>query len=122
MMDIKNENDLRSAYEMLRVYKVLRALNLDCAIEMKRKIRAYQNRPEGNKRIIKGDYDGMTVLVKLPDYLETEAEAIEYFENVETIEYRPSAYDCTGQAFTSWYKVFRRFGKFYAYHRICMDV
>lgn len=36
--------------------------------------------------------------------------------------YYPSAYDCTGQAFTSWYKVFVRGGRFWAYHRVSVDV
>ena len=36
--------------------------------------------------------------------------------------YYPSAYDCTGQAFTSWYKVFARGGRFWAYHRVSVDV
>ena len=36
--------------------------------------------------------------------------------------YYPSAYDCTGQAFTSWYKVFVRGGRFWAYHHVSVDV
>ncbi len=33
-----------------------------------------------------------------------------------------SQYDCTGCLFTEWFKVFRRRGRWYAYHCIGMDI
>ena len=61
-------------------------------------------------------------LLPLPEYIETMDEAVSYFEDYEYRPYYPSAYDCTGQAFTSWYKVFVRGGRFWAYHRVSVDV
>ena len=58
----------------------------------------------------------------LPEYIETMDEAVSYFEDYEYRHYYPYAYDCTGQAFTSWYKVFARGGRFWAYHRVSVDV
>ncbi|MBQ3552483.1 MAG: hypothetical protein IJA35_04945 [Clostridia bacterium] len=37
-------------------------------------------------------------------------------------EAAPSMYDCTGQIFTTWYKIFKRHGQFWVYHATAMDV
>mgnify|MGYP000367666834 CR=1 FL=1 len=33
-----------------------------------------------------------------------------------------TGYDCTGQEFTSWYRLFQRRGHWYAYHMVSRDV
>ena len=37
-------------------------------------------------------------------------------------EYVPSPYDCTGQAFTEWHRIFRINGKYVLYHSVGFDV
>ena len=66
--------------------------------------------------------DGYILLMELPDFLESKEEAEEYFEQRHVINATPSIYDCTGQAFTSGYKVFKRRNKFFAYHSVSYDV
>ena len=74
-------------------------------------------------RIVK-DYgiDGFIALLALPEVIDTEEDAQEFFKDFIRIDYRPSMYDCTGQAFTSWHKLFKRNGRFYVYHSVGMDV
>ena len=126
-MIINNKNDLKVAYEILSDLKEREQnerIN-DRIKNLKRNIREYQ-RKENNKskaRIVKDDgIDGYTELKELPETLLSIEEAEEYFEEYECISCRPSIYDCTGQAFTAWYKVFERRGKMMAYHMIVFDV
>ena len=90
--------------------------------QQKREIRAFQKKQEG-RRIVK-DYgiDGFIELLELPEYIRSMAEGNEYFEECVANQAELSVYDCTGQAFTSWYKVFEREGKFFAYHSVSFDV
>lgn len=94
-------------------------------IEIKRAIRKFYkgvcdraNRDE-NKF---GHFDSYTHRYPLPEWIKTEDEAVEYMEEHEVMEYDPSPYDCTGQLFTSGYKVFCRNGRWHCYHHISMDV
>lgn len=92
-------------------------------VEIKRMIRK-QNKRIRTEVIVK-DYgiDGYIVKFPLPEYLKTEEDAIEYFREEEYIRYRPTYYDCTGQAFTSWFKIFQKpDGRFWAYHSVGYDV
>lgn len=128
MFTIRCKDDLRIAYEILydrkgRVPSTLR--NDEKIVEWKRAIRNYlKNQPVSEKVLVK-DYgiDGGIIRFPLPECIKTEEEAREYFEECEYIHYRPTYYDCTGQAFTSWYKVYRaKDGRFWAYHSISYDV
>lgn len=94
----------------------------DRIIEMKRKLR--KESKTVNDRIIVCDYsiDGFVEKFPLPSYISGMEEADEYFMEYEYLECRPSAYDCTGQWFTSWYKIFRKSdGSFWAYHMVSVD-
>ena len=93
----------------------------ETADEIKRSVRRFLHR-ETQERCFNGDFDGVTKVYPLPEWLSTEEEANEYFKDVEYIYYRPTYFDCTGQLFTSWYKIFSKSGRFWAYHRICRDV
>lgn len=75
------------------------------------------------RRIVK-DYgiDGFLELVMLPDSINSEENAKEFFHEHMYIEPINSMYDCTGRVFTGWYKLFNRNGRFISYHRVCMDV
>lgn len=93
-------------------------------VELKRNLRRYAHRETGYERRIVKDYgiDGFVTLERLPDDFKDVEEARQFFERFMTYEYRPSAYDCTGQWFTSWFKVFQRNGGYYAYHAVSVDV
>ncbi len=90
---------------------------------IKRQIRQ-RNRAEAHKEtVVKDDGDNCIVKFPLPEDIQSEEEAREWFRENEYIEYRPTYYDCTGQLFTSWYKIFQKpDGRFWAYHSIGRDV
>lgn len=126
-MQVKNSSDLKIAYEILNVYKGITECEKpeklkERIAEQKREIRRFHKKTS-DRRIVK-DYgiDGYVLLIELPETLENLQDAEEYFEECETISAAPSMFDCTGQAFTSWFKVFRRRGRFFAYHSIGFDV
>lgn len=93
-------------------------------VSIKKEIRAYNNRPASNVRIISGDYNGHLDLVRLPDELDRmhEEAAADWFRNNCYLEAYNSQYDCTGQEFTNWFYLFRRQGHWFAYHKVCFDV
>lgn len=94
-------------------------------VMLKKDIRAFLNRkPERNKRIIKGDYDGYTEVEQLPDELDsyTEEQVDDWFQCNRYLEAYPSQYDCTGQSFTIRYHLTRRNGHWIAYHVVGRDV
>lgn len=94
----------------------------DRIVEIKRQLRAH-NRYTGDRTVVHDDGDYHIVKFQLPEDIQTKEEAREYFRECEYIEYRPTYYDCTGQRFTSWYKIFQKpDGRFWAYHCIGRDV
>ena len=105
-MQIRSENDLKLAYETINSFKEMMpmAQKTDVALEyikeLKRDIRAFfrKEKEKPQRRLVKDDgIDGYIVLIH-------------------------SMYDCTGQAFTSWYKIVERSGSMWAYHSVCFDV
>lgn len=120
-MKIKNYDDLRLAYILLDLAKERR--KDDRIITLKREIRTFCNAPLSEKRVIKDDgIDGYIVLFPFADDIQTAEEAKEIFEAYYYIEKTYSYYDCTGKAFTSWYKIIEKNGRFWAYHAIGFDV
>ena len=122
MFPIKNKDDLRLAYDYLQLSMELEK-PIDKQADIKRVIRSYLHKEKSHDRIIK-DYgiDGYILLMELPDFLENQEDAEEYFEKCHVIHAFPSIFDCTGQAFTSWYKIFKRRNRFHAYHSVSFDV
>ena len=92
--------------------------------ETKVAIRDFNRRhaPDPARRCIASDCESYIALVELPEEIGTDEEADEYFREYEYIYYRPTYYDCTGQRFTEWYKIFKRRGRYMAYHAVGMDV
>lgn len=127
MFPIRNKHDLRLAYELLNLLSGRPSFN---PRPIKAGIRAYLKSDDGRspnfgreRRIVCDDgIDGYLELVELPEAVTDEIDARDYFEACIEIRPLPSAYDCTGQAFTSWYKLFKRRGHYFAYHRVCFDV
>lgn len=128
---IKNKEHLRIAYEMVTlIQNAMRAGTCDFEIanglltERKREIREYYKRQNENKMHIVKDYgiDGYIELLQFPDCVQDMQKAQEYFEENYKLVCSPSMYDCTGQAFTEWEKIFERNGKMMCYHRVGFDL
>ena len=66
--------------------------------------------------------DGYIELLQLPEEITTRETADEWFQYNEYMECVPSAFDCTGQRFTNWYKLIERNGRWWVYHSILVDV
>lgn len=92
---------------------------------IKKEIRAYNNRPAPDSRIVK-EYgiDGYIELVRLPNELDkaNKVDAAEWFRENRYYEVYPTAYDCSGRRFTIWYKLHRRCEHWFAYHSVGFDV
>lgn len=118
---------IQNSAQLRETYSILRFLDNACGtgkISAKCAIRRYVHQPESNRRIVKDEgMDGYIELVKLPTFhFESKEDAVEYFDQHYWIDMRPSAYDCTGQAFTKWAHLFQRHGMWYAYHAVGFDV
>lgn len=132
MFNITDTEKLRDAYTFLNFIQdtpapVKPEKKADWEIliaKIKLEIRTYNNRQTSDTRIISADYDGRFELVRLPDELDrTHKEvAADWFREHCYLEAYNSPYDCTGKEFTSWYKLFRRQGHWFAYHKVCRDV
>lgn len=147
MNKIANSRDYRIGYEIL--HEIQERLSEEGGnterrqerlVELKRNLRQYAHRNTAvfdagmgfmcEHRLVK-DYgmDGYVELVSIPevfDTLEDDADgnpgADTFFKHFLEIHARPSQYDCTGQAFTSWYYLFKRHGQYWAYHSVGFDV
>ena len=131
MFSITDNERLRDAYALLMFMQrdisasaEKKAAVKDLAATVKMEIRAYNNRPVSNVRIISADYDGRLELVQLPDKLDEahEMDATNWFRGNCYLEAYNSPYDCTGQEFTNWFYLFRRRGHWFAYHSVSRDV
>lgn len=118
---------LKETWQMLKFWEGIitedkaTAHRLEVIKELKKAIRDYNNRST-DRRCVKGDWDGYIMLIEFPDYIETKEDAEEHFHECEELRYHWSPYDCTGQHFTSWYKLFKRNGRWMCYHSIGVDV
>ena len=143
MNKITNDRDFRIGYEILQWVNERMAEDggdterrREHVIELKRNLRQYAHRDAHTvdvgmgfmceRRIVKDEgFDGYIELVSIPEVIDTldgEDGADEFFKTFLEIHAYPSMYDCTGQAFTSWYKLFKRRGQFWAYHSVGFDV
>ena len=118
MFEIKSKSDLRLAYWLIRECD----LNKDFIDSVKRSAREFIKGRPLKWELIKGDFDGYVVKGYLPDELKSKAEAREWFDENERIEPYNSMYDCTGQEFTGWCRIFRVKDKWLCYHYIARDV
>ena len=123
-MNIRCKADLRSAYELLYIFNEIGKGDCQKAIELKRQIRSYLHLPHNTKIILDNGIDGYVSLSQLPELLDdmSKEEAVEWFEHNCYIEPTYSVYDCTGQPFTIWFKVFQRQGHWVAFHCVGFDV
>lgn len=129
-----NWKDIKVAYWGLNEWKkIAKMLHLDVVnneplIQRKRAIRDFFKREseKGVRRVINGNADdcweSVIWLLELPKEIKTRDQAEDWFQYNERLEYIPSAYDCTGQQFTSWYKLVKRRDRWWCYHCISIDV
>lgn len=66
--------------------------------------------------------DGYITRVILPAYIVDADDAEDYFQCYHHIPYYDKGYDCTGQAFTSWHRIFHINGRWVLYHSVSYDV
>ena len=126
-MTIRNNDDLRLAYEILGIYAErdreadFKAKWSDRIIFLKREIRAFTNAENKRPVVAFSDEDSVTYLQILPKNIQTAEEADAFFyDYMERVICSP--YDCTGELFTVGHKAFRRRGRFYVYHTMGVDV
>ena len=132
MFKVYDKESAKLAYKAIKMFEQYKDNAAIKAMidETKRNLRKWTNRYNRDAdgclhRIVK-EYgiDGFVELVSLPDDICNMREVEEYFRDNVYMECAPSMYDCTGKAFTGWYKLFMKHseGSFYAYHSVCMDV
>jgi hypothetical protein len=142
MYIIRDKKDLAIAYWMVRDYqgkhkneqmeKWLAVMDEeqrqkieDKVKELKVEIRRYHREHPVSEEVLVHDdgIDGYIVRFPLPEFIKSREDGEEYFMENEYIRYRYTYYDCTGQAFTSWFKLYHRpDGRWWAYHRVSYDV
>ena len=116
---IRTDQELRDAYSLKRMLRD-GGVPEEKLANIKRGIRAYASKPVSKIRVLQDDGFYVTALMPLPDNIKTGQEAKGYFEKNEVIR-QTSSLECARKAFTIWYKVFERRGKWFAYHRISFD-
>ena len=123
---VRDSQDLRERWETLLFMEKMRAtIDISNAPKtqayikkLKQAIRGYNHR-KTDRRYMKGDIDGFIELIDVPQGV-TDIDA--WFDENESLVCMPSQYDCTGQAFTQWYKIVKRAGGYKIYHSIGFDV
>lgn len=142
IIDVKDNGSLREAYKALDTLKKMEhnhelddhnlTLLRDIIIDEKREIRKYFHKNHRERMVVWAGIvecrmawsygiDGYVELITFPDgYTLRETESL--FERYFKIDYHPTYYDCTGQAFTSWHKTFQRNGRYCIYHSVGIDI
>ena len=140
LFDITDKASFRNGYKFLSILENpdFRAQHhykdvLDeYTANVKRELRAWAHKETAvdvglgfkvERRVVKDNgIDGFVELVSIPNVFNTVELAEDFFRDFLELNCRPSQYDCTGQAFTSWHKLFKRNGAFYVYHSVAFDV
>ena len=121
---IRNKRQLRSAYEWLHVIERFDDYHSKVALnQLKVAIRNYNKMPVDSRIVQDDGADGYVKLIYMPRYFDNldKDEVKKYFEEHYVLGRPNSMYDCTGQAFTSWFTVVRRGGRWVVYHSISFD-
>ena len=116
-----NEIKLKSLLDIKPMVKAVAEGNLDeleqLIADVKRLVRA--DRKETEKvTLVKADEDSATYKIMF----DSKEDAESYFYNYCYKDYIPAHYDCTGQIFTLWHKVFAQGDGFVLYWEDGIDV
>lgn len=127
MQEIRSAREMRINYEHLKMYEAFYQERpaehiADAVKDIKKAIRKYRDRPETTVLVKDFGIDGEIWLHELPENVHDKQTALEVFKKNYYLEAPGGIYDCTGKAFTGWYKIFKRRGRWMVYHRICVDV
>ena len=122
MFQINNKIDAQIAWYMLKTNEEHPFDKQDHIPELKRNVRKYSHKPVKEERIIRDTFDDCIRLYPLPERITSEDVAKEYFEEFERVHYYPSPYDCTGQWWTTGYKLINKHGRWWVYHFMSHDV
>ena len=115
---------VRKCYEHLNILKKLN-VDKDLIVSVKRIIRAKLKKMQKDlaneyRIVYDNGINGYIYKQILNAHSMDEAES--EFESYHHIAYTPSIYDCTGESFTAWHRIFFVNGKYVLYHRISLDV
>ena len=117
--DIHDYDSLKEAYNvLLMVKRFLGTTNSEFVVQLKRYIREYIHRVS-DSRAVSNEIDNFIELVELPLAVSnfSRDEALVWFD--ENRSYRPSsAYGRRSQFRTTWTKLVRRRGRWYAYQLV----
>ena len=117
---------LRRCYEFMQMLTELKEVKdvPEAFVACKRRIRkinkTFIDGLEEN-RVIKVYEDG-SIIGRVVLKADTMEHAEDEFKDEHYIEYWDRGYDCTGQAFTEWHKIFKIRDKYVLYHSIGVDV
>ena len=123
MINIRSKSDAEFAWYFLKtIEKDKTPVNPEALVELKRSVREYSHKPIVEGEHVIGDWDDIVRVYPLPERITSKESAEEYFEEFERVQYVPSPWDCTGQWWTTRYKVFKRNGNWWVYHFMSHDV
>lgn len=128
MLNIRNYEDARLAYILLREVERAGVCGETAAKKFKSAIRGFYKRiPDGDELIQDGhfvhaDHDSFTYCAYMPDEVKSVPDARTWFMNHMYREKPNSLYDCTGWVYTSDYHIFKRGNRYGVYHTMAMDV
>lgn len=123
--DIHDYDSLKEAYDDLLMFERFsgRSERVEqFVIQLKRDIREYVNRVS-DCHIVRDEFDSFIELVELPDYTSgySEERALLWFKMYRSYRLFDKL-GCSGQFFTTSVKLFRRRGRWYAYHFVSVDM
>lgn len=125
--DIHDYDSLKEAYGDLLMFErfpgPVRSERVEnFVIQLKRDIRGYVNQVS-DYRIVRDELDSFIELVELPDYTSgySEERALLWFKMYRSYRLFDEL-GCGGQFFTTGVKLFRRRGRWYAYHFVSVDM
>lgn len=125
--DIHDYDSLKEAYNDLLMFErfpgpVHSERVEEFVIQLKRDIREYVNR-DSDYHIVRDELDSFVELVELPDYTAdySEERALLWFKMYRSYRLFDEL-GCGGQFFTTGVKLFRRRGRWYAYHFVSVDM
>ena len=90
-------------------------------VELKRSVRKYLHRPPITTRMV-ANFGDSCITLDIWDDMESYEAVVDKFMRTQYMEYRWSPFDCTGQLFTHWYKIWEKDGKWLVYHCFGRDV
>lgn len=123
--DIHDYDSLKEAYDDLLMFERFSGRSErveEFVIQLKRDIREYVNRVS-DCHIVRDEFDSFIELVELPDYTSgySEERALLWFKMYRSYRLFDKLV-CSGQFFTTSVKLFRRRGRWYAYHFVSVDM